>query len=121
MEFVLLNQKRGCADVGDFQVLDSITEIEFYANNPALDALSTNNGFPKPGNQIYNLGFASLPSWTYNCRHNYDKKFSIPKALSIMNFDFFSSYYYVALVQILLYSILGFQLFILTIRRLLKK
>ena len=67
------------------------------------------------------LGFSNLPSWTYNCRHNYDSKFSMSRTTSILNFDFFKSYYYIALVQILLYSALGFQLFILVIRRILKR
>lgn len=58
-----------------------MTEIEFYANNPTLQQLSAINGFPKPGNWKYFLGVASLPSWTYYCRHNYDGKFRIPRAI----------------------------------------
>lgn len=86
-EFVLLNYERECEEIGEnYQTLDEMTEIEFYANNPNLDELSDIDGFPKPANWIYKLGFSSMPSWTYYCRHNYDGKFSVERAINILNF-----------------------------------
>ena len=118
---MLLNYQRECENEGSYQSLDEMNEITFYENNLALDQLADIDGFPKPGNWNYKLGFSSLPSWTYYCRHNYDGKFSIPRAIKILNFNFFQGYYYIALVEILLLALVGGQVFVLALRRILKK
>ena len=49
-DYVLLNTARGCAEKGNYSSLASLTEIEFYAANDNLQALTNNTGFPDPGN-----------------------------------------------------------------------
>lgn len=89
-DFLLLNNYRGCAEIGNYTLLDSMSEIFFYQYNPSLQALTSLNGFPSPSNWQYLLGFSSLPGWTYKCRHTYDNKFSIPKAVNQFTFSAFS-------------------------------
>jgi len=72
-----LTYPRGCAKSGNYTLIDSTSEITYYQNNPNLEALTTLTGFPQPGNWQYNFGFSSLPSWTYRCRHNLNKRYSI--------------------------------------------
>lgn len=87
-DFILLNIQRGCAFPGNYTALDSTPESNFYSNNANLQSLTSITGFPPPSNWDYNLGFSSLPSWTYKCRHTYNSKFSIPTAISQFNFNF---------------------------------
>lgn len=91
-DFTLLNIVRGCAGIGNYSLLDSMTEILFYQNNQKLNALSSLAGFPQPGNWKYKFGFASLTGWTYKCRHTYNNKFSIPNAINQFNFVYLSTY-----------------------------
>ena len=70
---------------------------------------------------MYKLGFKNVPAWTYYCRHNYDGKFSVPSALQILNFEFYTSYYYIALAEVILLVFAGSTYLILALRRLLKK
>jgi hypothetical protein len=77
VDFVLLSVPRGCASEGNYTQIDEITELQFYNNNPALYQLTQIHGFPEAGNWKYKFGFASVGSWTYQCRHNLNGKFSI--------------------------------------------
>lgn len=86
-----------------------------------MNELTENLGFPKPGNWEYKLGFNTLPSWNYDCRHNYDNKFSMQRTVSMFNFDYFDQYYYIWLVSLFLCIVIGLQIFILGFRRLMKK
>ena len=91
-DYLLLLTQRGCASMGNYSLLDSQTEINFYNSNPQLQALTVTPGFPAPGNWQYMLGFASMTGWTYNCRHNQQGKFAIPKAISQFSFDYKTQY-----------------------------
>lgn len=91
-DYLLMKSLRGCAVRGNYTQLDWQSEISFYVNNPGLSALTAIPGFPSPGNWKYLLGFASLTGWTYNCRHNMNKKFSIPTAIDQFNFVYKSKY-----------------------------
>ena len=87
-----MTYQRGCLDVGNYTLLDSTTELEFYANNPNLNALSQISGFPDPGNWVFKFGFASFNGWTYKCRHTYAGKFNIQNALKQFNFTYLTTY-----------------------------
>lgn len=87
-DYVLLNNYRGCADVGNYTIFDTIDEAAFYSANPSLQALTTVKGFPTPGNWAYNLGFLNMPSWTYKCRFSYQKNYNVPNATEIVSLSF---------------------------------
>lgn len=91
-DYILLNIQRGCASQGNYTLLDSTTEIDFFQNNPSLQALTSIPGFPSPGNWQYLLGFHSLTGWTYQCRHNLNKKYSIPTASDQFSFTYLTTY-----------------------------
>ena len=91
-DYILLKIQRGCAAVGNFTQLDWLTEIDFFQNNPQLQALTSIPGFPSPGNWEYKFGFHSLTGWTYKCRHNLNKKYSIPNAIDMFNFSYRKTY-----------------------------
>lgn len=77
MDFVLLSVPRGCAEEGNYSLIDEITEYEFYNNNPSLYSLTQIKGFPEAGNWKYKFGFSAVGSWTYKCRQNLNRKYSI--------------------------------------------
>lgn len=87
-DYLLLNNYRGCAQVGNYTTIDTIDEATFYSVNSNLNALTAIKGFPTPGNWDYNLGFLSMPSWTYKCRFNYQKNYNIPNATDIVTLGF---------------------------------
>lgn len=116
-DFVLLNTMRGCATKGNYSQLDSLTQIDFYQYNPKLLNLTTLPGFPTPGNWKYLLGFESLTGWTYNCRHNQQKKFSIPNAITQFSFTYRTDYQNFLIGVAVCLIIILLQLFILTLRR----
>ena len=64
-DFILLTKERGCAQEGNFTTIDSMTEKDFFQNNPKLDILQDINGFPPPNLWEYKLGFTAVPSWDY--------------------------------------------------------
>jgi hypothetical protein len=49
-DFVLINTYSGCMEPGNYSIFDNMTESQFYAINPSLTNLTTNKGFPVPGN-----------------------------------------------------------------------
>ena len=116
-DFVLLKTQRGCATKGNYSLLDSKTEIEFYQYNAKLQNLTTLPGFPTPGNWKYMLGFQSLTGWTYNCRHNQQQKFSIPNAVDQFSFVYESQYKNFLVGVAVCLVVLLLELFILTLRR----
>lgn len=91
-DYILLKTIRGCASRGNYSILNSQTEINFYQNNPKLLALTSIPGFPSPANWMYHFGFSSMSGWTYTCRHNLNKKYSIPKAIEQFSFTYKSTY-----------------------------
>lgn len=116
-DFILLSESRGCVELGNYSTLDSLSEIDFYASNPQLDSLQNKTGFPNPSNWEYNLGFANVPSWTYPCRHNYDRKFSIPNTRSQFNFEFFQSYTASIIVMAIFIAAIAVEVFVIVVRR----
>lgn len=75
-------------DEGNYTVVDTMEEAGFYAVNTGLNALVGGKGFPAPGNWGYHLGFMSVPGWTYKCRFNYQKTYSIVQATEIVSLSF---------------------------------
>jgi hypothetical protein len=103
--------------MGNYSLIESSTEAEFYANNRNLEELTEIEGFPEAGNWDYHFGFASLPSWTYRCRHNLDGKFSIGETSKQFNFEIFSLLEAGSIVVIISCVVLAMEIFILTVRR----
>ena len=116
-DYILLNIQRGCADRGNFTQLDWQTEITFFENNPALQDLTVIPGFPSPGNWEYLLGFQSLTGWTYQCRHNLNKKFSIPKAIEQFSFTYKQTYQNFLIGVAVCLIVLLLELLVLSLRR----
>jgi hypothetical protein len=79
-DYVLLNNYRGCSETGNYTTIETMDEAGFYAVNSGLSQLTAAKGFPAPKNWDYNLGFESTPSWTYKCRFNYQKVYSVVEA-----------------------------------------
>jgi hypothetical protein len=94
-----------------------MNEINFYQNNPSLQALTLLPGFPKPANWIYSLGFASLSGWTYRCRHTYNNKFSIPNAINQFDFAYLTTYTNLLIGIAICLIILLLELVVITLRR----
>lgn len=94
-----------------------MTEIEFYASNPNLQALTYTAGFPNPGNWNYLFGFSSLTGWTYRCRHTFNKRYSIPNAIKQFNFTYQGTYqnYLIGVTVCLIIIIV--EIVVLTLRR----
>lgn len=74
-------------------------------------------GFPQPGNWDYNLGFGSVAGWTYKCRHTYNGKFSIPKAIEQFTFKYYNTYYNILIGVAVALIVILLELFVLTLRR----
>jgi hypothetical protein len=68
-----------------------MSEINFYQNNPSLQALTLLPVFPKPANWIYSFGFASETAEPTDAV-TYNNKFSIPNAINQFNFAYLTTY-----------------------------
>lgn len=95
-----------------------MSELDFYVNNPALNSLTAIAGFPEPGNWEYKFGFASINGWTYRCRHTFEGKFNIKNALKQFNFTYLTTYNNLIIGITICIVVIGMEIFILTLRRL---
>ena len=79
--------------------------------------MTTIPGFPQPGNWNYQFGFSSQTGWTYKCRHTFNNKFSIPKAIDQFTFSYLSTFnnFLIGITVCLIIIIL--EIVVITLRR----